>query len=348
MSDLATNDNNVLAPRKLNPKVEIMKALKENPALIQKVPKDQKTNEMINYVLSMAPDALQYLNKEEQTSERCMKSITFDAMNLRHVIDQSDKIDVVYKALEQNYEVLQYVERQTPDLCEQIIRARPDAVRFLKIRDPQLYYLAVSLDPTTIQYIPHEFQDIEIMRLASNRQVNLDHIANPTPEIMATVFNNDRAAIENIDAISQKYQFLKIEFDNTILKVSYNDNIKVLIYDPEKKKYSYTNFTKDLLGMIFAYIRTNSGDRGLNAAKELFSKNKSDAKLVEKDPEFTSGLFVIETNKNNYELWEKTVEEQVYPGMLSWLYVNEYMTVVKKVKLIRTYNLMEMTYQEYV
>lgn len=350
MSDLTmTNDNgNTVPVKKSNPTVVIMKGLRTNPALIQKLPKRQKTTEMINYVINMSPHNLQYLAKEEQTFDICMRCVMKDGLALQHVIDQTDKLEVVFKAIEQNYEALVYVHHQTPDLCEQIIRARPDSIRFVKIHDPQLYYLAVSVDPSTIQYIPPEFQTDEIMRLASSRQVNLDHIANPTPEIVANIFSSDRTAIDNIDAVSQKYPFIKIEFDNSILKVSYNDNTKVLIYDPEQKRYSYTNFTKDLLGMIFAYIRTNSGDRGLTAAKEMFSKNKTDPKLVEKDPIFVSGLFVIETNEKNYELWEKTVEEQVYPGMLSWLYTNEYMTVVKKVKLLRTYHLMEMTFQEYV
>jgi len=351
MSNLTiTNNNEVKADtvKKRNPKLEMIKKIQENPDFIKNIPKILRTNEMIGFAINKSAATLRFFDEEEQTFERCMKCVQKDGLLLRYVINQTDKLDVVLKAIEQNYEALEYVQHQTPDLCEQIIRARPDAIRFVKINNQQLYYLAVSIDPNTIQYVPPEFQTDDIMRLASSRQVNLDYIANPTPEIVANVINNDRAMIDNIDAISQKYQHIKIEFDNTTLKVSYNNNTKVLIYEPEKKKYTYTNFTKNLLSTIFDYIRINSGDRGFTAAKELFNNNKTDPKMVEKDPLFVSGLFVIETNDKNYELWEKTVEEHVYPGMLSWLYTNEYMTVVKKVKLLRTYHLMEMAYQEYV
>lgn len=344
------NDNAgaIVPVKRTDPKTLILRKLKEDPSYIQKIPEARRTNDIVNFVLAIRPDALQYLEVREQTLERCLKCVSKNGLLLDHVKDQTDKFEVICKAIEQNYEALQFVHHQTFDLCEQVIKVRPDAIRFVKLCDTQLYYLAVHLDPTNIRYVPAQYQTEDIKKLASDRQVNLDHISNPTPETLATVFNSDRGAVDNIDAISQKYPFLKIEFDNTILKISYNDNIKVLIYETQQKRYYYTNYTKDLLGMVFAYIRTNSGDRGLTAAKDLFSKNKSDPKLVEKDPIFVSGLFIIENNDKNYELWEKTVEEQYSQSTISWMIYGEYTTVAKKVKLLRTYQLMEMAFQEFV
>lgn len=344
MSDQIAITQETTPKRKVDQTAMIINVIKKKPDYMNKVPESKRTPKFIDEAIVANPNVLEHLTEKEQTRERCTFCVNIDGLLLRFIKDQTDKDDIINRALQQNYEALQFVHHQTPDLCQQVINRKPDAIRFVKIQDYHTYYLAVYLDASLIRYVPQAFQSDDIVRLAASKQVNLEHIVNPTPEIISTTFAQDRDSIDNIAQITHKYDYIKIEFDNTTLKTSYKDNIKVLINDIEKNKIYYNNYTKNLLGMVFDYITAKRGDEGLLNAKSLFNRCNTDLKQVEKDSQFKSGLFIIEKGEKSYELWEKILDEQPYDGLISYVYTST--IVVKNFKLIRTYQLMEMEFQQ--
>lgn len=342
--------NDVPQPRRrIDPTTAILMAIQKKPEHIKMMSADKKTPEFIKKAIQLNPQVFRFLNEDEKTIDICLHAVSIDGMLLEAVLDQTDKFPVVCRALEQNYEALQFVHHQTPDLCEQVINARPDAVRFMKIQDAGCYYLAVYKDPNNIKYVPSAYQSEELLKLVATKAANLEQIANPTPEMISMVansINGDMTEVDKLQTIISKLGYLKLEYSNEIAAIKYNENIKVLIHDVVEDQMYYTNFTKNLKNMIFNYINSDLGDRGLKAAETMFKKNKTDVKAIEDDPTFTSGLFVIEKGEKHYELWEKKVEGVTYPGV--WPITSSYEVMTKTVKLLKTYRLMKMQFQQYV
>jgi len=329
-----------------------LQIISKRPEYLKKIRGNDRTDEFIHNALISNPACLEYLTESEQTIDRCKFCVSHDGLLLRFVHNQTDKYDVIICALEQNYQALQYVHYQTVNLCEQVINAQPDAIRFVNIRDNGLYYLAMCKDPNNIKYIPEEYQTDNIKKLAYDKKINLDYVSNPTPEELANYIRNDPDAINNLPSLRKKFDYLNIKCGEK-LDISYEKERKVLIHDVDADKMYYTNYTKDLLDMVWAFVVKTVGDRGRIAAQELFGRNKTDEMAVKDDPQFKIGLFIIEKGDKHYELWEKVnVDAPPSDPNSGWYYyipTSLFSTgETKIIKKLRTYRLMfDITYQQY-
>lgn len=323
----------------LDPSTIFLGRIKKNPASFQNVPEHLKTDKFIDQSLRISPAVIQYLTENEQTIRRCTYCVKKDGLLLRWIHDQTDKTDVVHAALDQNYEAFEFVQHQTPDLCQDRIRRNPDVIRLMKIDDYDSYYLAVHLDPSLIRYVPQHYQTEEILKMASNNVSNLNFISNPTPEIIANALNQDPDAMNNIENIKAKYDYLKFEFNNGTSTVTYSENIKVLIEDHVNGKLEYAPYTKKLIDVIYDDISFAKGEDGKKKAELLFSQNKTNTELIRLDPKF-NGLFIIEKGDRYYELWEK--EFIILPGGILYTLGLVSEPVEKRTTKLFTYRLMEM------
>jgi len=327
------------ANRGMDPSTIFLGRIKKNYLSFKNVPVHLKTDKFINISLKINPRIIELLTEEEQTLSRCLYCVKKDGLLLRWIYDQTDKADVIIAALDQNYEALEFVQNQTPDLCQDRIRRNPDAVRFMKIEDYESYCLAVHLNPSLIGYIPQHYQTDEILRIASNNVSNLNSISNPTPEIIANALNQDPDAMNNIEALKARYDYVKFDFDNSIPKVTYNENIKVLIKDHVNRNLEYLPYTKKLLDLIYDDIVLAKGEDGKKKAEILFSQNKTNTELIRQDPKF-SGLFIIEKDNQRYQLWEREIV--ILPGGIFHTLGLISETVEKKTNKLFTYQLMRM------
>ena len=146
----------------------IMPAIRRDPMLIQHVPVENRTQEMIDYVVSRVGSQLAEVPYSKRTQQQSINAVKRNGLALEFVPEKYKSTALCMLAVSKNGKALRFVpeEKRTPKMIFTAYDNNKKAMRYLpkRYRIPKMYHALIKRNPYGIMYTPAKFVDREIMK----------------------------------------------------------------------------------------------------------------------------------------------------------------------------------------
>lgn len=169
------SDNRILDFFKRNPNL-IMPSIRRDPMLIQHIPAENRTREMLDYVISRSGSQLAEVPYNQRTQQQSINAVKRNGMALEFVPEKYKSTALCMMAVSKNGKALRFVpvEKRTSKMIFTAYDNNKKAMRYLpkRYRIPKMYHALIKRNPYGIMYTPSKFVDREIMKrvLETNEQ----------------------------------------------------------------------------------------------------------------------------------------------------------------------------------
>jgi len=204
-----------------NDKIQFcLKQIKNKNVLLEYIPLNLRTNEILFLGISVNDDNLKYITNK--TYDFYLEAIKYNGLVLKYIYNEFQNENICLEAVKNNGLALEYVNIQTPDICLEAVKNNGLALEFIKNQteeiclealnytDPNLkkrfdthikiYNLinnktnninikSVSIYPFNLKNIKIQTNEICLIAVRHYGEI-LKYVKNPTPEICLNAFEN--------------------------------------------------------------------------------------------------------------------------------------------------------------
>ena len=230
-----------------------------------------------------------YNMSNNQTPEICMEAVKQNGRALQYVREQNK--DICMEAMKQSGRALQYVNNQTPEICMEAVEQNGLALQYVREQNKDICMEAIKQNGHALQFV--KIYDKDVYKLAYKIK---------NVEILKYI---------NFDIISIKDLVERIETKYIEVKINIID--KIIYRDEKTGNVKCINKINNFFESILDHIQKTHGETEMNKIKicnDTLNKSityEENKKMILDDNKL-HGLYVIEKNKNVYELYDKKIE----------------------------------------
>ena len=165
-----------------------------------------QTYDLCKYTVNAYPNALEFVNEQNQTHEVCEL------------------------AIRRSIHSFKYIKTKTEESCKLGIDIDPIVLTYLDNPSEELYWYALKAHTAAIQYIPKECQTIQMAEFIMNNDKNFfPYVAYQTPEICTTAVKFNGQFIKHISNPSIELQLLAIDADGLNIQFINNPSEEICV-----------------------------------------------------------------------------------------------------------------------